>query len=160
MGGTIDSYDSDIVYPLIPNEKSIIPTYIKSLKLANKTKFTITCLKDSREVSKADLKKTLGSIKNSTAKQIIVTTGTFAMPDIARFIDLNLTNNNKTIIITGSMIPMYGFPMSDAPFNLGYSVSRVQELSSGVYVCMNGKVFSSSEVMKIVADGKFDSIFD
>jgi L-asparaginase len=159
-GGTIDSYDRDIHYPLIPLEKSIIPFYIKSLKLDKKTKFTIACLKDSRDISKTDLKKLLNSIKKSTSKHIIVTCGTFALPDVARFFDLNLKNNKKTIILTGSMIPLYGFPLSDGPFNLGYSVAKVQELPSGVYVCMNGKVFSSNEVLKIVSEGKFDSVFE
>jgi L-asparaginase/Glu-tRNA(Gln) amidotransferase subunit D len=57
------------------------------------------------------------------------------------------------------MIPLMGFAPSDAPFNLGYSVAKAQELPSGIYVCMNGKVFSSEEVMKINVEGRFSSIF-
>ena len=158
-GGTIDSYDKDVQYPLIPLEKSIIPVYIKSLKLNNKIKFTVVCLKDSRDILKTDLKKLLSSIKKNTSKQIIITCGTFAIPDIARFLDLNLKNNNRTIILTGSMTPMYGFPMSDGSFNLGYSVAKVQELSKGIYICMNGKVFYPNEVLKIISEGRFDSVF-
>ena len=100
-GGTIDSYDKDVQYPLIPLEKSIIPVYIKSLKLNNKIKFTVVCLKDSRDILKTDLKKLLSNIKKNTSKQIIITCGTFAIPDIARFLDLNLKKNNRNIILTG-----------------------------------------------------------
>ena len=157
-GGTIDSYDTDIRYPIIPVEKSIIPTYIKNLKLANQIKFTVICLKDSREISKKDLKKLLNSIKKSSSKQIIITCGTFALPDLTRILSLNL-RNNKTIVLTGSMIPIYGFPLSDGPFNLGYSVAKVQELPCGIYVCMNGTVFSPSEVLKVISEGRFASIY-
>lgn len=123
-GGTIDSYDRDIHYPLLPIEKSIIPSYIKSLKLDNKIKFTIICLKDSRDISKKDIKKLLDNINKSTSKHIVVTCGTFALPDISRLLDLNNKKKDKTIVLTGSMIPIYGFPMSDGAFNLGYAVSK------------------------------------
>ena len=158
-GGTIDSYDTDIVYPLIPFDKSIIPVYIKSLKLDNKTKFSIACLKDSRDLLKEDLKQILNSVEKSTSKRIIITCGTFAMSDVARFLDLNIKKKNKTIFITGSMIPIYGFPLSDGPFNLGFSVSKVQELPSGIYVSMNGKVFRPNEVSKILSEGRFESLY-
>ncbi len=157
-GGTIDSYDTDIQYPLIPLEKSIVPTYINNLKLGNKTKFSVICLKDSREISKTDLNKLLTTINKSQIKQIIVTIGTFAMSDVSRFLELNIKNKNKTIILTGAMIPIYGFPLSDGPFNLGYAVSKVQELPKGIYIAMNGTIFSSKEIIKIVSEGKFASV--
>jgi len=159
-GGTIDSYDRDILYPLVQHGKSTIPSYIKSLKLDNKTKFTIICLKDSRDISKKDIQKLLNNINKSTSKHIIVTCGTFALSDMSRLLELNNKKKDKTIVLTGSMIPIYGFPMSDGPFNLGYAVSKVQELPKGVYVCMNGNVFSSNEIVKIVTEGKFASIFE
>ena len=56
-GGTIDSYDKLIHYPLPPKEKSIVPTYLENLKLRMDIKFTGICYKDSRDLSKADLAK-------------------------------------------------------------------------------------------------------
>jgi len=35
----------------------------------------------------------------------------------------------------------------------------VQNLENGVYVCMNGRVFSPEEVMKVNKEGIFFSIF-
>ena len=55
-GGTIDSIDKDIHYPLVPQTKSSIPTFIKSLKLNAKMEFTQAFSKDSRDVSQKDIK--------------------------------------------------------------------------------------------------------
>ncbi len=159
-GGTIDSIDQDIRYPMVPQEKSIVPHYVKSLKLDNKIKFTLICFKDSRDISRDDLKNLLTAIRKTSLKNIIITIGTFAMPDVSRFLELNLNKKNKTIVLTGSMIPIYGFPLSDGPFNLGYAVSQVQILKNDVYVCMNGKTLTSKEVMKAVDEGKFVSILE
>ena len=42
-----------------------------------------------------------------------------------------------------------------------YEISEIKtkDLNPGVYVCMNGKVFSSEEVMKVNKEGRFSSIF-
>ena len=81
------------------------------------------------------------------------------MPDTARFLKANLKRKDKTIIITGSMIPLLGFSPSDGPYSIGYALAKVQDLDSGIYVCMNGKIFSPEEVMKINKEGRFSSIF-
>lgn len=158
-GGTIDSRDKDIPYPLNPSEKSILPSYIKNLKLKNKFKFTAICSKDSRDLSKNDIKKIFNETSKSKSKYIIITSGTYAIPDIARFLSANLKQNNKTIILTGAMLPIYGFAMSDGAFNLGFAIAKIGDLSNGVYVCMNGKFFHSNEVVKVVKEGRFDSVF-
>ena len=157
-GGTIDSYYDGIKDTAVPNKESIIPRFIQSLKLYNKTKFSEVCMKDSRNITKTDLKKVLNVIESSPYKNIIVTHGTYTMPDSARYIQANLKKDSKTIILTAAMLPMAEFTMSDGGFNLGYAVANVQKLPPGVYVCMNGKVFSSDEVIKIISQGKFSSI--
>ena len=57
------------------------------------------------------------------------------------------------------MIPLVGFSPSDGPFAIGYSIAKVQDLNEGIYICMNGRVFSPKEVMKVNKDGRFTSIF-
>jgi L-asparaginase len=74
------------------------------------------------------------------------------MPDTARYLEANLKNNKKTIILTGSMIPLVGFTPSDAPFNLGYSIAKIENLKKGIYVCMNGTIFKPSEVLKLIKE--------
>ena len=46
------------------------------------------------------------------------------------------------------MIPLEGFVPTDAGFNLGYAVAKSQDLKEGIYVCMNGRIFSPEEVVK------------
>ena len=82
------------------------------------------------------------------------------MPDTARYLEVNLKNRDKVIILTGSMIPLVGFSPSDAPFNLGFAIAKSQELPNGIYVCMNGRVFEPKEIIKVLAEGRFSSIFN
>lgn len=159
-GGTIDSHYDGTRDTVVPNKRSVIPNYIKSLKLYEKTEFTEICLKDSRRLDKKDLKNILKTIEKSKSKKIIIVQGTYKIPDTGRYLKANLKIKNKTIVITGSLIPLIGFSPSDAPFNLGYSIAKVQELSPGIYVCMNGRIFSPEEVLKQIYAGRFSSIFD
>ncbi len=160
MGGTIDSIDIEIPFPKNPTGKSIIPDFMRTIKLDERIAFTTICMKDSRELTKDDFIKLHKNIKKCKANEIIVTSGTYNMPDIARFLETALKNNKKTIVLTGSTLPIYGFPLSDGPFNIGYSVAMVRQLKSGVYVCMNGNTFTPGEVFKLVSEGKFESIFN
>lgn len=81
------------------------------------------------------------------------------MPDTAKMVKAQLKRNDQTIVFTGSMVPLLGFAPSDAPFNLGYAIARVQELSHGIHVAMNGKLFSPEEVAKLLYEGRFISVF-
>ena len=56
-------------------------------------------------------------------------------------------NLNKTIVLTGAMIP-YKFGSGDGLFNLGCALAFVQSLPVGVYIAMNGKYFRWNEVKK------------
>jgi len=159
-GGTIDSYYEGTRDTVMPSDHSIIPEFIKSIKLYNDSTFTEVCMKDSREINEDDRKKLLKTIEESPSKKIIITHGTYTMPDTARYLKANLKRNDQTIILTGSMIPIKGFSPSDGTFNLGYSVAQAQKLEPGIYVCMNGKVFDPEEVMKIISEGRFTSIYN
>ena len=116
-------------------------------------------MKDSRELARKDLKKILGVINKSKCKHIIITHGTYTMPHTARYLKANLKKNDKTIIITGSMIPLNDFSMSDAQFNLGFCLSAFNYLKPGIHLCMNGKIFSAEESIKVISEGRFSSIF-
>ena len=159
-GGTIDSFYDGTKDTVVPLKRSAIPDYIKSLKFKEPIMFNQVCMKDSRSLTGEDLKKILSSINRSSSKRIIITHGTYTMPDTARFLSFNLKRKDQTIILTGSMMPLTGFSPSDAPFNLGYSLSAINSLKHGIYVCMNGQIFSSGEVAKEISKGKFVSVFD
>ncbi len=119
-------------------------------------------MKDSRSLNTDDLKNILKTVEKSKSKSkyIIITHGTYTMPDTARFLVANLKRKDQVIILTGSMVPLTGFFPSDAPFNLGYAFSAVKTLKPGIYVCMNGQIFSPEEVSKRISEGKFVSVFN
>ena len=159
-GGTIDSYFDSTKDSVVPLEKSVVPNFIKSLKMDDTFNFAEVCMKDSRSLTSEDLNNILESINKSDSDYIIITHGTYTMPDTARFLNANLKTKNKVIILTGSMIPLTGFSPSDAPFNLGYALASVKTLKSGIYVCMNGQIFLPEEVVKRISEGKFVSVFN
>jgi L-asparaginase len=158
-GGTIDSYYDGSKDTAVPNKESIIPSFVKSLRLHNNAEFTTICMKDSRELKHEDLEKILETVEASPHDKILITHGTYTMPDTARFLKANLKRNDQTIILTASAIPISGFSPSDGPFSLGYAVAKLENLEHGVYVAINGKVFSPEEVMKVISEARFISIF-
>jgi L-asparaginase len=117
-------------------------------------------MKDSRDLTKADMKLICETIENSKHTRIIIIHGTYTMPDTARYLQANLKSKEKTVILTGSMVPLNGFSPSDGPFSLGFAIAKSQELPRGVYVSMNGRIFSPKEVVKEIAEGRFSSVFN
>ena len=85
--------------------------------------------------------------------KIVITHGTDTMTDTAKFLAQKI--KNKTIVITGAMIP-YKFGSSDGLFNLGSALAFVQTLPTGVYVAMNGKYFDWNNVRKNKQTGEFE----
>ncbi len=159
-GGTIDSCFDAVKDAIVPLEKSVIPDFVKSLKIDKDFDFTEVCMKDSRSLTKDDLENVRASIEKSEAGKIIITHGTYTMPDTARFLEANLKRKDQVIILTGSMTPLTGFSPSDAPFNLGHSLASLENAKPGIYVGMNGQLFNPKEVIKRISEGKFVSILN
>ena len=162
-GGTIDSIYDGTKDTAVPLKESILPDYFKLLRLYEKVTFQTICMKDSRSITPSDRRKMLAAIKKSKAKNILMTHGTYTMPDTGRFLENQLDKNDKNdkkVILTGSMIPLVGFSPSDAGFNLGFAIGQFDHIDPGVYVAMNGKIFSSNEVIKLVSQGRFSSILN
>ncbi len=160
MGGTIDSFYDGTIDTVKPLKNSIIPDYIRGVKPNFKPKFTQVVMKDSRDLTAKDLQRMKQVIEKSPCQKIIVTHGTYSMPDSARYLNSKTKRKDQTIIFTGALVPITGNVYSDAPFNLGYSVAKVQELPAGVYVSFNGSIFSPDEVAKQIGKGKYYSIFN
>ncbi len=158
-GGTMDSFYDPAKDTTTTLKDSMVEKFVKSLQLYTDFEFTKVCMKDSRELDEEDVKNILKTVEESKSKRVIVTHGTYTMPDTARFLKANLKRNDKVVILTGSQIPLTGFAPSDASFNLGFAIAKVQNLDPGVYVCMNARVFAPDEVMKYLKLGKFSSIF-
>ncbi len=158
-GGTIDSHWEGKVDTTVVNDHSDLPKYFKQLFLYVDLEFKEICMKDSRKLTEEDIDNILAVIEQSPYSKIIITHGTYTMPDTGRIIKANLKRKDQAIVLTGAMAPLRGFDGSDAAFNLGYAIAKVQQLESGVYICMNGRTFTSEEVAKNLSEGKYFSVF-
>jgi L-asparaginase len=158
-GGTIDSFYDATKDTVVPRKHSIVEPYLDSLKTPFKFQYTEICMKDSRQLNINDLKEIQKTADKSPHKNILITHGTYTMPDTGKYLKSNMKSKDKCVILTGSMIPLGGFTKSDSGFNLGYAVAKFDQLENGVYVCLNGQIFNPDEVMKMLSQGKFMSIF-
>ena len=110
---------------------------------------------DSLDMKDSDRRLIVDSCEITNEKNIIVTHGTDTMTETAN--KLGEKNLQKTIVLTGAMIP-YKFGTSDGLFNIASALAYVQTLSNGVYVAMNGRVFSYDNVIKNKETGVFEEI--
>jgi L-asparaginase len=109
-------------------------------------------MKDSLHIDAHDRQLILEACQRAPEERIMITHGTDTMAETARYLYKNI--DNKTIILTGAMIP-YSFGSSDGLFNFGSALSFVQILSTGVWVAMNGELFPGDQVEKDRSSGIF-----
>lgn len=152
-GGTIDDLDYDKEENAPQNHQSLTPNLLKQSRITIDHEVEILMQKDSRVVTDEDRKMILKRCQDIKEDKIIITHGTYSMPDTAKY--LGKANLGKTIVLFGAAIPA-NKEKSDALFNLGGAFLAVQTLSSGVYVVMNGKIFNWDNVRKNLSTGYFE----
>lgn len=112
---------------------------------------------DSLDMTESDREIIGHNCERSEHKKILLTHGTDTMVKTASYLaDLDLSD--KTIVLTGAMIPYAFGTSSDGFFNLGSALSFLQTLPPGVYVVMNGRYFKWDEVRKNRRTGYFEEI--
>lgn len=123
------------------------------LKLDIKTLMMV----DSLEMTDDDREIIAHNCQRTKAKDILITHGTDTMVKTAEYL-ANQKMEDKTIILTGAMVPYAFGTSSDGFFNLGNSVAFAQALPPGVYVVMNGRYFNWSNVRKNRKTGFFEEL--
>ncbi|GAB3458993.1 asparaginase domain-containing protein [Massilia terrae] len=151
-GGTFDKHYDEIKGKLDFAE-SHLPQVIARSRMTIPVALETLPLLDSLDMQDADRQRVLASCQASAERAIVIIHGTDTMRETAGV--LGAAALDKTIILTGAMIP-YEIANSDALFNLGFACGVAQALPSGVYVAMNGKVFSWDNVTKNRAAGVFE----
>ena len=150
-GGTFDKQ-----YDEIKGELTFGNTHLPEILSFVRCTVPITCevcqLIDSLRMVDSDRARILDVCRESREDRIIITHGTDTMTETAAYIGKE--NLDKTVVLTGAMVP-YSVSSSDAVFNLGCSISAVQLLPAGVYICMNGKIFNWQSVQKDRKAGVF-----
>ncbi len=154
-GGTFDKdYDfisgglhfkDSHVHEMLERGRCTVPVSVRTLMMV-----------DSLDMTDDDRAVIAHNIKASEHRSIIITHGTDTMVDTARYLATDDVSN-KTIVLTGAMIPYVVGTSSDGFFNLGSAVSFAQSLEPGVYVAMNGQAFAYDRVRKNRQTGYFEA---
>ena len=106
--------------------------------------------KDSLDITEEDRDKIYETCRKADCDKIIITHGTDTMIETAkRLSDIR----DKVIVLTGSMKPER-FSDSDASFNIGTAIGAMNVLERGVYIAMNGRVYTWNRCRKLKI-GKF-----
>ena len=113
---------------------------------------------DSLEMTDADRDIIIHNCVKSKTHKIIITHGTDRMVQTATALANHPELADKTIILTGAMIPYAFGTSSDGFFNLGAALAFSQSLQPGVYVCMNGRYFTYDNVRKNLDTGYFEEL--
>lgn len=100
--------------------------------------------KDSLDLTDSDRAQVRARVVASDARRILITHGTDTMVQTGEVLaDLA----DRTIVLVGSLTPAR-FKNTDAEFNIGFAMAAVQTLPPGVWIAMNGCVFSYDKVRK------------
>lgn len=153
-GGTFDKYYDEITGELTFKE-SHLPEILKRARVTVPIELEVNQLIDSLHMTDAHRQRILASCVQSPESQIVIIHGTDTMVETARLI--GQAGLEKTIVLTGAMIP-YAVTGSDSLFNLGFSVAAVQLLPPGVYIGINGRIFTWDNVRKNRERGLFEPL--
>ncbi len=111
---------------------------------------------DSLNMTDEDRDLIAHQCRSTEEDKIIITHGTDVVATVTAKVLADKVPN-KTIVITGAMIP-YKFGSSDGFFNLGSALAFAQCLPPGVYVAMNGRYFDWDKVRKNRRTGVFEEL--
>ena len=152
-GGTFDKSYNHISGDLF-FEKTHIPEMLERSKCRLNVDVKTLMMIDSLEMTKKDIEKIIEECKKTKSSRIVITNGTDTMVNTAEKIAEKI--KNKTIVLTGAMIPYAFGSSSDGFFNLGSALSFVQTLENGVYIAINGQYFDFDKVEKNKLKGYFE----
>ncbi len=155
-GGTFDKEYNYITGQLYFKDTHLVEMFDlgrSTLDLNIKTLMMI----DSLEMTDKEREEIYESCRETQSNKIIITHGTDTMVDTASYL---ATRNvaDKTIVLTGAMVPIAFGTSSDGFFNLGSALAFAQTLNPGVYISMNGRYYYWNKVRKNRETGYFEAI--
>ena len=152
-GGTIDKiyFDQQSKYEI---GDAIVGPLLTSLNVG--FEFTVEEIMkiDSLDMTDSHRQEIVERVLACSAEHVLITHGTDSMVATAKALGVV---TGKTIVLTGALQPA-AFAHNDAVFNIGGSVAAVQSLPHGVYIVMNGLVFSPDSVVKNREKNQFEAL--
>ena len=155
VGGTIDKvyFDAKSEYEVGPPN---IEKVLADLNLSITYRINSLMRKDSLDLTDDDRSLIAKTVDSDPCPRILITHGTDTMVETAKTLR---GVSDKTIVLTGALEPAL-FKTSDAVFNIGCAIGAVQVLPPGVYIAMNGRIFSEGKVWKNEAMKRFEDLED
>ncbi len=153
-GGTFDkeyNYISGQLY----FRSTHVPTMLERGRCTVDFDVKTLMMTDSLEMTDTDREIIGHNCKRSQFDKILITHGTDTMVKTAEFL-ANYGLSDKTVVLTGAMVPYAFGTSSDGFFNLGSALAFLQTLPPGVYVVMNGRYFHWNKVRKNTKTGYFE----
>ncbi len=154
-GGTFDKE-----YNYITGDLTFFKTHVDDMlkrgRCAVDVEVQTIMMKDSLEMTEADRKLIVQYCEQSAYEKVVITHGTDTMVRTAQFIASKTLE--KTIILTGAMIPYTFGTSSDGFFNIGSALAFAQCKPMGVYIAMNGRCFPWNNVQKNYNTGYFEAV--
>ena len=155
-GGTFDK-EYNFVTGKLFFQDSNLPEMLERGRCTLDVNIRTLMMVDSLELSDLDREIIATNCRKTSTSQILITHGTDTMQETAAYLAAaNITD--KTIVLTGAMIPYAFGSSSDGFFNLGSALGFVQTLPPGVYVAMNGRFFDWNKVRKNRNTGYFEVV--
>ena len=152
-GGTIDKiyFDQKSEYEI---GDAIVGPLLTSMNVG--FEFTVEEIMkiDSLDMTDSHRQEIVERVLACPAEHVLITHGTDSMIETAKALGVV---KEKTIVLTGALQPA-AFAHNDAVFNIGGSVAAVQSLPHGVYIVMNGCVFTPQNTVKNRDKNRFESI--
>jgi len=154
-GGTFDKEYNMITGQLFFDDTHL-PEMLETGRCNLDVRFRTLMMVDSLEMTDEDRDMIATNCEKCDERKIVITHGTDTMTQTAAVIAAK--NLEKTIVLTGAMIPFKFGTSSDGFFNLGSAFAFSQSLPAGVYICMNGRYFNWDKVKKNKKTGFFEEI--
>lgn len=154
-GGTFDKEYNELTGELFFKETHLPEMLIRSRSTLDVTVRTLMMI-DSLLMTTEDRELIAHQCMAAPEKNIVITHGTDTMAITAAALAEKI--KDKTIVLTGAMIPYKFGGSSDGFFNLGNALAFAQALPPGVYVVMNGKYFNWDNVRKNKITGHFEEL--
>ncbi|GJM44008.1 MAG: asparaginase [Gemmatimonadota bacterium] len=152
-GGTIDKvyFDAKSDYEIGASQ---VPEILAESHANLECEVVSLFRKDSLELTDEDRALIRKTVEEHPLEHVVITHGTDTMVETALALGQVL---GKVVVLTGSLSPAR-FRNSDAVFNVGMAVAAAQSLPPGVYLAMNGRIFSPNHVRKNREQNRFEEI--
>ena len=152
-GGTIDKiyFDAKSDYQV---GEPVIGELLHMVQVGFQFTVESAMRRDSLDMTPEDRQVIRRAAEDCAEECVLITHGTDGMVATARALE---GIPGKCIVLTGALQPAR-FAQSDAIFNIGCAIGALQSKPDGVYIAMNGQVFSSGNVVKNLEKNRFETL--